>query len=339
MVRSHKPGPGYTPQVNDRYNHVSPQFWSDEKVAQWDDDTRLLALYLLTCRHRFTEGLYHLPKAYAMGDLKWSAERFAIPFAKLLSEGFADYDEQTSVVLLRQCMKYQVPANENVITAAMKRLDSLPNSVLLQEFIALAERFAIPFAKRLRERYGERLPIPFAERYGKPLSLSLALSLTPTLMSEGEPEDSLLRFALDEIPPSESTPDDYLRTINRYRPRMPEHQIERIVAQLANWKPDKPRAKMHLTLASWLSKEKPEPLPTNGGGRVTSPPPPPDAEREADKRACRPWDYIEDYDDKVVALTEEMRLAEMDPEGEDKVALLNRKFWNLTHGVDDATDR
>lgn len=54
-----------------KYNRISTKFWTDEKVLQWDNETRLLALYLLTCSHKTTEGLFRLPKQYICADLEW----------------------------------------------------------------------------------------------------------------------------------------------------------------------------------------------------------------------------------------------------------------------------
>jgi hypothetical protein len=74
-------------------------------------------------------------------------------------------------------------------------------------------------------------------------------------------EEALLRVALTELPESESNADDYRRTLERYQGKLSEEHIERIIFQLAGWKPKKPRAKLHLTLAQWLSKEEPDPPP------------------------------------------------------------------------------
>ena len=87
-----------------------------------------------------------------------------------------------------------------------------------------------------------------------------------------EEDDGLLKLALEEIDESESTPEDYRRTIDRYRGKLPEHQIERIIVNLGNWKPDKPRPKLHLTLANWLSREKPEPFISDIGAEPEYPP-------------------------------------------------------------------
>jgi len=89
---------------------------------------------------------------------------------------------------------------------------------------------------------------------------------------EEEEDDELLKLALEEIDKSESTTEDYRRTINRYRGKLPEHQIERVIVSLGNWKPDKPRPKLHLTLAKWLSNEKPEPVDVSIGAEPEYPP-------------------------------------------------------------------
>lgn len=73
--------------------------------------------------------------------------------------------------------------------------------------------------------------------------------------------DPLVSYALQELPQSESTPADYLRTINRYRTKLADEHIERIIAQLGAWPGTKGKTKLHLTLASWLNKEPRDPMP------------------------------------------------------------------------------
>lgn len=50
------------------YYRVSPKFWIED-APLWDDDTTIIALYLLTGPHRNLEGLYRLPKRYVQEDL------------------------------------------------------------------------------------------------------------------------------------------------------------------------------------------------------------------------------------------------------------------------------
>jgi hypothetical protein len=73
-----------------------------------------------------------------------------------------------------------------------------------------------------------------------------------------EEEDALVSIALSELPSSESTREEYKRTIDRYRSRLSDAHIERIILQLADWKPTRPRAQLHRTLAVWLNKEPPD---------------------------------------------------------------------------------
>jgi hypothetical protein len=158
-----------------RYYPVDMRFWSDPRVRGWSDDAKLLALYLLTCPHRTTEGLFRLPKLYVQADLGWSAERLAEPFRELLAEpfpqpGFMDHDEAAQVVLIRNAMKYQPPQNDNQVKAALSRLEELPPTPLTSTFKALAERFC--------QRLAKRLPEGFGEGYGHPLTLTP--TLTPT---------------------------------------------------------------------------------------------------------------------------------------------------------------
>jgi len=147
------------------YNRIDPKFWTDPDVAGWSDDAKLLALYLMTCPHRTTEGLFRLPKPYAQADLQWSAERLAEPFAELLADrsgqpGFIAYDERAQVVLIRNAMKYQAPQNDNQVTAALRGLEALPPTFLTCEFRRLAERFCERLAKRLPEGFGQPIPDP-----------------------------------------------------------------------------------------------------------------------------------------------------------------------------------
>lgn len=70
------------------------------------------------------------------------------------------------------------------------------------------------------------------------------------------PVDNLVAFATTELPQSESTEEDYKRTIERYRAKMTDEHIERIICDLGS-KPKyhDPKKKLHLTLAAWLAKE------------------------------------------------------------------------------------
>jgi hypothetical protein len=175
------------------YFRVSPRIWYEDG---WSDDAKLLALYLLTNEHRIAEGLYRLPKDYILGDLKWSAERLAEPFAQLSRDGFMKYDETARVVFVVNALKYQAPANDNCRKSAAKKLRELPETPLFGDLLASARLYCEPFAKRLPEL----LP----ERFGEPIPEPPALA--PALNSNSK-EHSRPRVAVDEAPPVDNSAD------------------------------------------------------------------------------------------------------------------------------------
>jgi len=121
------------------YHKVDERFWKDEKVQQWDSDIRLLALYLLTNPHSTSEGFYQLKKMYMMADLNWDRERFDKAFDKLLENGFLKYDETVSVVFLPNSLKYNSPDNPNQAKYAIKQLQDLPDTLLIDDFLEVTE--------------------------------------------------------------------------------------------------------------------------------------------------------------------------------------------------------
>lgn len=151
------------------YWRVSPLFWTDEKVTgtdgtpPWSDDTKLLALYLLTGPHRNLEGLFRLPLAYIAADLGWDMERLREPFRVLLDERFIEYDNKACMVLIVNALDYQSPDNDNHAIAGVKKLAELPPSPLFARLLQLADLYSVPLARQLRERLPERFRQPCGE--------------------------------------------------------------------------------------------------------------------------------------------------------------------------------
>ncbi|MEI6449156.1 MAG: hypothetical protein WCP98_04300 [Actinomycetes bacterium] len=160
---STEPTSGLTPI----YYRVSPAIWRQRK---WTEDMRLLALYLLTCPHRTAEGLFVLPLPYICGDMKWLPERLAEPFADLLADGFFEYDEEDEVCFIVKALHYQPPRNPNMVKAAIRRVQTVPETTLDEHFM----NSALSYCQSLAESLAESLP----KRYGQP---PLLLSSSPLL--------------------------------------------------------------------------------------------------------------------------------------------------------------
>ena len=122
-----------------RYFRVACHFWSDEKVVTWPDPLKVLALYLLTTKHRTLEGFFVLPPQYIAADMGWPLRRVLDTLTKLEAQGFVRFDPKTNLILIRNALGYQQPDSKNVQKAVISRVRGLPdNQELLTEFLALA---------------------------------------------------------------------------------------------------------------------------------------------------------------------------------------------------------
>lgn len=158
------------------YFRIGPAIWHEP----WDDDTRYVAFYVLTCEHRTTEGYFRLPLEYAVADLSWPARRFRAAFDRLVGEDFLAYDEAARVCLILKALEWQAPDNPNQVKAAMKLIERVPPSPLLVRFIGLA----LQHCERLAQALAERFPEPFREASPEPIGDPPSPSPTP---SHGSP--------------------------------------------------------------------------------------------------------------------------------------------------------
>lgn len=142
-----------------RYTRIKSRFWVDEKVRAWDNDTRFLALYLLTSPHNNILGCYVLPKLYICEDIGWLPEQLTKPFNQLIEDDFIKYDESNRVMLLSNYLKHNPIENGNQATAAIKQLNELPTSPLFQDLKALLEQLNKPFLEPLLKQIGDPVTV------------------------------------------------------------------------------------------------------------------------------------------------------------------------------------
>lgn len=225
-----------------RYYRVATTVWRQE----WDDDTRLVALYLLTSPHRTTEGLFRLPLDYARSDLRWTkpARRFDRPFEALIAEDFIAYDAKVSVCLIVNALAYQAPENPNQVKAAIKALRELPDTPLLDRLVALAATHAKAFHQELGKAFPNRCATvteTVAEPILKPVantpstSPSTYSTTTPTPPTGGRARDRQIYegevsvWAADNFP--DVAPDLVATALGSARPR----SVEGVSAWLERW--------------------------------------------------------------------------------------------------------
>lgn len=124
------------------YYPISPLFWTDAEVRGWSDNTKLLALYLLTCDHRNLEGLYRLPLAYVEADLGWAPDDLTGYIDPLYKADFCRYDEAAQVILIPRALKYHQPRSTPQVTGAVRALKAVPDTTLWGDFVEIARDLA-----------------------------------------------------------------------------------------------------------------------------------------------------------------------------------------------------
>ena len=124
-----------------KYRKIDPRIWHDERFVTLGSDERLLALYCLTAQSNRC-GLFVFSVGKAAEDLSERSGnvtpnvsgRLLERLRRVVSTLRWKWDETARVLYFPTWWKYNPPENLNVIRGALKDLDDLPETPLLEEF-------------------------------------------------------------------------------------------------------------------------------------------------------------------------------------------------------------
>ena len=145
-----------------KFMPVSPAIWN-RRVLELGRRTTIVYLYLLTNKHRNSEGLYHLPIAYMVGDLgglDMTEGDIRQAFNALENEGLVYFDASVDVVFIPDALLLQPPASPKQLEGAIRKLRDVPITPLLHK---LYER-AFAYCKE-ENNAGESLPKKLLEAF------------------------------------------------------------------------------------------------------------------------------------------------------------------------------
>ncbi len=120
------------------YGKIHSSFWTSSDIRSMTEDGRTLAAYLLTSPHSNMLGCFRVPQAYVSDDLKWPMERVAEGFAELYRKGWATLSEGSNWVVIHKFLKWNQPENPNVVKAAEKLFDQIPDDCGVKAYLAWA---------------------------------------------------------------------------------------------------------------------------------------------------------------------------------------------------------
>lgn len=109
------------------YGKVFSRIWESADFRAMTEDGRALALYLLTCPHGTSAGVFRMPDGYACEDLQWTVERVAQGFRNLAANGFATRCEATKWVWIHKYLEWNPPENPNQLKGVRKVVNGVPD--------------------------------------------------------------------------------------------------------------------------------------------------------------------------------------------------------------------
>lgn len=118
-----------------RYHTVYSRLWSSRDFRSWTEDGRHLALYLLTCPARTTEGLFRLPIPLAAHELQWPTDRVERAVAELEGAEFIAIDRDADLVWLVNAIRWNTPRGPKQIKGAVNALADVPSSPLRAPYL------------------------------------------------------------------------------------------------------------------------------------------------------------------------------------------------------------
>lgn len=148
------------------YHRVFSRLWVNPVYRSCSEDGRHALVYLLTCPHRNTEGLFRLPIPLAAYDLGWQHDRTDRAMAELETAGFIALDRDTDLVWLVNAVKWNAPRGPKQIKGAVNVLAEVPSSPLRAQYLdrcrSVCPELAAAISEHLRwsETVSEGFPYP-----------------------------------------------------------------------------------------------------------------------------------------------------------------------------------
>ncbi|MDR4306975.1 hypothetical protein IHQ68_10130 [Chelatococcus sambhunathii] len=94
------------------FTMVRRSLWRSERFARLHGDReRLLYLYLLTCAHITSCGVYRLPDGYACADLGWKLDDYVAARDRVKAVGLIQHDPETEEIAIDRYLHACPPAN------------------------------------------------------------------------------------------------------------------------------------------------------------------------------------------------------------------------------------
>ncbi len=111
------------------FGKIESRFWDSLRHEQVSDQGKLLAAYLLTCKHGNMLGIFSLPPAYIMGDLGWDASLVSRTLHELVTNEFLTTAEDHDYLCINKFMDHNKTDNVAQMDARLRLFLDLPRTL------------------------------------------------------------------------------------------------------------------------------------------------------------------------------------------------------------------
>jgi len=98
-------------------------------------------------------GLFKAPIGWLADEMRWPAERYRKAFQEALGKGFIQYDEKHYVIFITNHLRYNPPANPNVLKGWAKIYAEIPRCELKNTFYQTLKGFVEDFHDTFQEAF------------------------------------------------------------------------------------------------------------------------------------------------------------------------------------------
>ena len=163
-----------------RYRNIYCSIWNDDKFPFMSVEAKAVFFHLLTTPFSTPFGLYKAGLGALSEEMRMPIQRYTKPFREGLAKRLYRYNETVHVVYIPNVLKYNLPANNNVLIHWLNLLVEIPDCTEKDEFLynfsvylqQSKKNLVKPFSEWYTKRYGKRLP----ERYTKPVTVTVTVT-------------------------------------------------------------------------------------------------------------------------------------------------------------------
>ena len=116
------------------YQKIECRIWDDERFRQLSDAAKVIFFNLLANKNGNLIGLFVIRRGYIMEDTSKKEAEVIKAMEEILKHEWMFYDEQTSVLFIKNYLESCPVVTGDKVTSAVKILEKLPKNKLLQLF-------------------------------------------------------------------------------------------------------------------------------------------------------------------------------------------------------------